>query len=51
MINHPSRCGSSMPLINSDLGTRGAEFLNENLLSMCISGWMWHMYAWVRKGD
>ena len=41
----------SMPLINSDLGTGGLSFLNENHLSMCISGWMWYMYALVRKGD
>ena len=38
-------------LINSDLGTGGLSFLIENRLSMCISGWVWHMYAWVRNGD
>ena len=45
-----SRCGLSMPLINN-LGARGLSFLNENVLSMCIGGWMWHVYAWVRKGE
>ena len=27
------------------------SFLNEHLLSMCIGGWMWDVYASVRKGD